>query len=264
MRDLDLTPLADILTRLRDPESGCPWDKMQTFFTIAPYTIEEAYEVRDAIERGDMLDLCDELGDLLLQVVYHARMAEEASAFALADVVAGICDKMIRRHPHVFGDDSGAALPADHWDAIKAAERVAKSGTAQMKTNTGPSAVDGVATALPALVRAQKIQKRAARVGFDWPDAAPVVVKLAEELAELDAADTHEARTEEIGDILFTAVNLARHHHVDAEQALRQATAKFERRFKAMEGYQPALDGMDAEGLELLWQRAKRVDNQLP
>ena len=216
--------LVAIMARLRDPASGCEWDTAQTFATIAPYTIEEAYEVADAIERGDMADLKDELGDLLLQVVFHSRMAEEAGDFALADVANAISDKMERRHPHIF---LGAAEGGHHlWEQIKASERGAKGHV---------SALDGVAIGLPALLRAEKLQKRAARTGFDWPDPSGARAKIDEELAEVEAASSPEEREEEIGDLLFAVVNWARKQGVDPEVALRVANAKFEKRFKAME-----------------------------
>ncbi|MBM3927053.1 MAG: nucleoside triphosphate pyrophosphohydrolase, partial [Sphingomonadales bacterium] len=215
--------LVTIMARLRDPERGCEWDTVQTFDTIAPYTIEEAYEVADAIARGDMGELKDELGDLLLQVVFHARIAEEAGHFALPDVVAAISDKMERRHPHIFGD----ATEGGHhlWEVIKAEERAAK---------TDPSALAGVALSLPALLRAEKLQKRAARVGFDWPDPSGARAKVDEELAEVEAASDDE-RAEEVGDLLLAVVNWARKLGVEPEAALRAANAKFERRFRAME-----------------------------
>ena len=246
----DLNDLAAIMARLRDPDGGCPWDLEQTFATIAPYTIEEAYEVADAIERGDMAELKGELGDLLLQVVFHARMAEEAGAFALPDVIAAICDKMIRRHPHVFaqvGAGIDAAGVKDSWEASKAAER------------TG-GALAGVALALPALMRAEKLQKRAARTGFDWPDASGARAKIDEELAEI--ADASPAELEgEVGDLLFAAVNYARHLKIDPEQALRAANAKFERRFAAMEDLAgAAFAGLDLAAKEDLWLAAKRAE----
>ena len=238
--------LTTIMARLRDPETGCDWDVAQDFSTIAPYTIEEAYEVADAIARNDMADLKDELGDLLLQVVYHSRMAEEAGLFALPDVVAAISDKMERRHPHVFGDSPGGH--AQHWERLKADEREAKGDS---------GALDGVAIGLPALLRAEKLQKRAARTGFDWPDADGPRAKVIEEIAEIDAASPAE-REEEIGDLLFAVVNWARHLGVDAEAALRAANAKFERRFKAMEAEAgDAFAGLDLEAKEELWENAK-------
>lgn len=240
--------LVAIMARLRDPERGCEWDVAQTFDTIAPYTIEEAYEVADAIERGDMDELKDELGDLLLQVVFHARMAEEAGAFGLPDVIAAISDKMERRHPHIFrgATEGGHAV----WEQIKAEERGAKADS---------SALAGVAIALPALLRADKLQKRAARVGFDWPDASGPRAKIDEELAEVEAAAAAELE-EEIGDVLFSVVNWARHQGVDSEAALRAANAKFERRFRAMESsVSKELQGLSLEALEEHWQAAKRA-----
>jgi len=234
------------MARLRDPIGGCEWDKVQTFETIAPYTIEEAYEVADAIERGDMADLKDELGDLQLQVVYHARIAEEHGAFTLADVMASICDKMVRRHPHIFGD--AAASPG--WEALKAAERGDRDDR---------SALAHVAKALPALKRAEKLQKRAARIGFDWPDAGGPRAKIVEELAEIDAATSDAERAAEVGDLLFSVVNYARHLGVDPEAALRQASTKFETRFRHVEAIaDKPLSDMDIDALETLWQQAKR------
>ena len=234
------------MARLRDPDSGCPWDRAQDFASIAPYTIEEAYEVADAIARGAMAELCEELGDLLLQVVFHARMAEEAGAFALADVIDAICSKMERRHPHIFG--GATADTADdvvaRWEAIKAAE----------KPRASP--MDDIPLALPALTRAEKIQKRAARTGFDWPDATGARAKLAEELTELDAAATPEAQADELGDLLFSVVNLARHLRIDPEAALRAANAKFERRFRTIEAV-PGFAELDAQDKERLWRAAK-------
>lgn len=252
--------LLDIMARLRDPDEGCPWDIEQTFDTIAPYTIEEAYEVADAIERGDLADLRDELGDLLLQVVYHARMAEEAGAFSFADVVETICRKMIRRHPHVFGDEQveDASAQTVAWERLKAEERQAGQ--------TDPSHLAGIARGLPALVRAGKLGRRAASVGFDWPDAAGVIDKLHEELAELEAdLDDNERLQDEIGDLMFTLVNLCRHRGLDPERALRRSNAKFERRFRAMEqrlrAGQQDLAEADAQELERLWRDAKRHES---
>ncbi|WP_245942324.1 nucleoside triphosphate pyrophosphohydrolase [Sphingomonas gilva] len=235
------------MARLRDPETGCEWDSVQTFASIAPYTIEEAYEVEDAIARGDMADLKDELGDLLLQVVFHARMAEEAGAFDFADVAATIGDKMERRHPHIFGD---AAEGGHHlWEQIKADERAAKAHR---------GALDGVALGLPALLRAEKLQKRAARTGFDWPDATGPRAKVDEELAEADRA-IGDHKAEEIGDLLFAVVNWARHEGIDAEAALRIANSKFERRFRAMEAEAgDAFKELDLNAKEALWQAVKR------
>ena len=240
-----IDPLLEIMRNLRDPSYGCEWDKVQTFKTVAPYTIEEAYEVADAIDRDDMDALKDELGDLLLQVVFHSQIAAEAEKFDFQDVVKTICDKMTRRHPHIFGD----ADKSPGWEQIKADER----------DETGQSsALDGVALALPALLRAQKIQKRAARVGFDWPDKGPVKDKLLEELDEVAAASSDDEVHEEIGDLLFTAVNLARHHRVDAERALSDATAKFIKRFNLIESnLTKNMQDMSLAELEREWQKAK-------
>lgn len=241
--------LLTIMARLRDPVAGCEWDLAQTFETIAPYTIEEAYEVADAITRNDLADLKDELGDLLLQVVFHSRMAEEAGSFALADVADAISDKMEARHPHIFAGAAGTMDDA-RWEDIKETERAAKGVT---------SALDGVAIALPALMRAEKLQKRAARTGFDWPDPTGSEAKIIEELEELKSATSDENRTEEAGDLLFAVVNFVRAHGISAEDALRAANAKFERRFRAMEdrangGFQKL--GLDAQ--EVLWQQVKK------
>jgi ATP diphosphatase len=241
-----LFDLVEIMRRLRDPASGCEWDIAQSFETIAPYTIEEAYEVADAIQRQDLEALKDELGDLQLQVVYHARMAEEIGAFTLDDVMASICAKMIRRHPHIFGDE--AASPG--WEALKAAER---------HDGDDKSALAGIALALPALKRAEKLQRRAARIGFDWPDAAGPRAKIDEELAEIDDAAGADERAAELGDLLFSVVNYARHLDIDPESALREASARFERRFRKVEEIaDKPLNDMDIEALEALWQRAKR------
>ena len=240
-----LDPLLEIMRRLRDPDSGCEWDKVQTFKTIAPYTVEEAYEVADAIGRNDMFALKDELGDLLLQVVFHSQIAADSDTFDFQDVVNTICDKMTRRHPHIFGE----ADESPGWEQIKADERQ-QSGQS--------SALDGVALALPALLRAQKIQKRAARVGFDWPDKAPVKDKLLEELDEVAAATSDEEVHEEIGDLLFATVNLARHYKVDAERALADATTKFTKRFNLIESnLTKDIQEMSLEELEVEWRKAK-------
>ena len=242
-----LPRLVAIMARLRDPEAGCEWDVAQNFETIAPYTIEEAYEVADAIHRGDMAALKDELGDLQLQVVYHARMAEEIGAFTLADVMASICDKMVRRHPHIFGD--AAASPG--WEALKAAERA---------DHPDESALAGVALALPALKRAGKIQRRAARMGFDWPDAEGPRAKIDEELGEIERAEDDEERASELGDLLFAVVNYARHLEVNPETALREATTRFEERFRKVEELaDKPLNHMNIDELEALWQRAKKL-----
>lgn len=241
-----LSELMTIMAQLRDPADGCDWDRVQTFETIAPYTIEEAYEVADAIRRRDMEDLKDELGDLQLQVVYHARIAEELGAFALNDVMTAICAKMVRRHPHIFGTDR--CSPG--WEALKAAER--SGGEDQ-------SALAGIALSLPALKRAEKIQKRAARVGFDWPDAVGPRSKVDEELGEFDAASEVKDRAAELGDLLFSVVNLARHHAIDPEAALRDASARFESRFRRVEEIAgTALSTLDIVELEALWEDAKR------
>jgi ATP diphosphatase len=241
-----LERLVAIMARLRDPVRGCEWDSVQTFATIAPYTIEEAYEVADAIARNDMAGLCDELGDLALQVVFHSRMAEEAGLFDLGDVLRSISDKMERRHPHIFGD---AASGGHHlWETIKAEERAG---------DPDQSALAGVALALPALERATKLQKRAARTGFDWPDAEGPKAKIAEELEEIATAPP-EMVAEEVGDLLFAVVNFARHLKVDPEEALRKANRKFERRFRAIE-VAPGFHAMSLDDMEKLWVEAKRL-----
>jgi ATP diphosphatase len=249
--------LLEIMRRLRDPERGCPWDREQTWASIAPHTIEEAYELEDAIRKGDPAHVQDELGDLLFQVVCQARIAEEAGVFAFDDIVDSICDKLERRHPHVFGEKraDSAAQVSIAWEAQKARERAARGGS---------GVLDGVAVGLPALTRAGKLGQRAARVGFDWPDPPGVLEKVREELAELDAAlagDTAQAR-EELGDLLFTAAQLARHLGIDPEACLRSANRKFEERFGGVEQAhraenRTATDVTPAE-LERLWERAKR------
>ena len=242
---MPLERLVAIMRRLRDPVSGCEWDREQSFATIAPYTIEEAYEVADAIARDDMDALADELGDLQLQVVFHAQMADEAGHFRLDDVIERICDKLERRHPHIFGD----AEHSPGWEELKAAER---------KKSPDNSALAGVALALPALERAAKLQRRAARVSFDWPNAAGPRAKIDEELSELDAETEHPRMLEELGDLLFAVVNLARHLNVDAEAALREANAKFEKRFRAIE-QTPGFEAMSLDEKEALWVRAKQA-----
>jgi ATP diphosphatase len=259
------SPLADLLAimaRLRDPERGCPWDRAQDFASIAPYTIEEAYEVADAIARADHAALKDELGDLLFQVVFHARMAEEAGLFDFAMVAQTIIEKMVRRHPHVFGNDeiASAAAQSVAWEEHKAAERRAASASERQ------SALDGVALALPALLRAAKIQARAARIGFDWPDAAPVFAKINEEIAELRTEfEQHSDRDrleDEMGDVLFAAANLARKLGLDPEAALRRATAKFERRFRRVEALAAERGlGPDLAALDALWDEVKRDES---
>lgn len=258
--------LLNVMARLRDPENGCPWDAEQTFATIAPYTVEEAYEVVDAIESGDMDQLEDELGDLLFQVVFYAQMSREDGGFDFHDVAARIATKMRDRHPHVFGDvdertSEGQTIA---WEAQKAAERDARAA----KTGRTPSALDGVAFALPALMRAQKLQKRAAREGFDWPDLAPVVAKIREELeeveAEIAAGSAQERLQDETGDLLFACVNLARHLGIDAEVALRDANAKFDRRFRAVENGLgrdgKTLADADLDEMESHWVAAKNAE----
>jgi ATP diphosphatase len=242
---MSLERLVSIMRRLRDPVNGCEWDSVQTFATIAPYTIEEAYEVADAIERGDMADLKDELGDLLLQVVFHSRIAGEAGHFDIDDVANAISDKMERRHPHIFGNaaDGGHHL----WEQVKADERAAKGAV---------SALDGVAVGLPALMRAEKLQKRAARTGFDWPDHEGPRAKILEELAELDAEDDRSRQEDELGDLLFAVVNLARHLKIDPEEALRKANRKFEGRFRQIE-LEPGFTNLSLDEKEELWLRAK-------
>ena len=255
--------LREIMRRLRDPESGCPWDIEQTFATIAPYTIEEAYEVADAIERQDFDELKGELGDLLFQSVFHAQMAEEADLFDLDDVANSMSDKMVARHPHVFGDESRNKSPEQQtkdWEAIKAAER---AGKAQGRT------LDGVAVGLPALLRAVKLQKRAARVGFDWPSTDQVLDKIIEESKEvIEAKDrlSRDALFEEFGDLLFVVANLARHLKIDPEAALRAANSKFIKRFEGVEDKLAALskrpeDSSLAE-MDALW-NAVKVDEKL-
>ena len=258
--------LLTIMAKLRDPTGGCPWDLEQTFRSIAPYTIEEAYEVADAIERGDMEDLKEELGDLLLQVVFHARMAEEHGLFDFDAVAEAIADKMVRRHPHVFAEAvvASAAAQTQSWEAHKAAERAGKA-----RKDGGPASIlDGVTVALPALSRALALQRRAARVGFDWPTLEPVLAKIDEELAELRheiARDGPDDRLEdELGDLFFAVTNLARHLNVDAETALRRANAKFERRFRHIESNLAAqgrsLNDTSLEEMEAGWQMAKAED----
>ncbi|MCA0249093.1 MAG: nucleoside triphosphate pyrophosphohydrolase [Proteobacteria bacterium] len=262
-----LQRLLAVMAWLRNREHGCPWDIEQTFQTIVPYTIEEAYEVADAIERDDMAALKEELGDLLLQVVYHAQMASEANAFDFDDVAAAIADKMVDRHPHVFGDLDIKTADAQtiSWEARKAAERAARQQGVQNGSQP-VGALDGIARALPALMRAEKIQKRAARVGFDWASTGPVIDKIEEELGELrmeiEAGTVDQARlTDELGDVLFAVANLARHCKVDPEVALRATNDKFEKRFRYIEkrlaeqGRKPADASLDE--MEAFWQEAK-------
>ncbi|SIT79501.1 ATP diphosphatase [Yoonia rosea] len=253
--------LLEIMRRLRDPDTGCPWDIAQDFASIAPYTIEEAYEVADAIARADWKDLEGELGDLLLQTVYHTQMGSEAGHFTFDSVVKAIADKMVARHPHVFGDESRDKSPAQQtqdWERIKAAER---AGKAQTRT------LDGIATGLPALTRAVKLQNRAARVGFDWPDTSHVIAKIVEEAGELVEARATLSQTEvaeEFGDLMFVVANLARHLDIDPETALRAANAKFTRRFEAVEdalkakGKTPA--DSDLAEMDALWDQVKAAE----
>ena len=275
-RPYTIDDLLHVMARLRDPETGCPWDREQTFATIAPYTIEEAYEVADAIARNDLDALEDELGDLLLQVVYHARMAEEDGRFAFGEVVDAIAAKMVRRHPHVFEDASlrDTFLTSGTWERIKAEEKAAREpGTGE---GEGSSVLDDVPVALPALTRAVKLQSRAARVGFDWPSLNPVLAKIEEEIAELKTAIADEKReagaaaskkvTEEFGDLLFVMANVARHLGIDPEGALRDANAKFVRRFASIE------QALRAEGrgpryatleeMDQLWDEAKAAETK--
>lgn len=260
----EIKRLLDVMAKLRDPEQGCPWDVEQTFASIAPYTIEEAYEVADAIARGDMADLKGELGDLLFQVVFHGRLAEESGAFDFDEVAAHIADKMIRRHPHVFGAQTGidsAGAQTLNWEAQKASERAEKA----IQDGRRESALDGVALGLPALTRAEKIQKRAARVGFDFPDIDPVIGKVDEELAEvrveLQSGD-RERQEAEIGDLLFAVTNLARFLRIDPEVALRNANQKFVDRFQAveqaLESEGKSLSGSSLEEMDAHWNAAKR------
>ena len=262
----DISRLIEIMAALRNPVGGCPWDLEQDFSSIRHYTIEEAYEVSDAIERGDMADLREELGDLLFQPIFHAQMASEAGHFDIGDVIYGITEKLIRRHPHVFGEHAAkdAEMAKGRWEAIKVEERAAK---AARKGDTAPSVLDDVPNVLPALARAEKLTKRAAKVGFDWPDFDSVKAKVEEELAEVseahaanDAAATHE----EIGDLLFAVANLARKAGVDAEGALRNANVKFTRRFHHVEarcrqdGIDPASAGL--ERLDAYWNEIRAAD----
>lgn len=264
----DINDLLTIMSRLRDPQSGCPWDVEQDFASIAPYTIEEAYEVADAIDRNDMRDLKDELGDLLLQVVFHSQMAKEQGAFDFGDVVAAICDKMTRRHPHVFADASveDAEAQTREWEAQKRREREAAG-------DADTSALAGVSRGMPEWQRTVKLQSRAARVGFDWPGPDPVIAKLHEEIEEVraefargDARANHERLQDEIGDVLFVCANLARHAKVEVGAALRHANLKFERRFRSMESL-AAEDGAHLSQLSLdqqeaYWNRAKGLERK--
>ncbi len=265
----DISRLIEIMAALRDPETGCPWDIVQTFETIKPYTIEEAYEVGDAIERHDMDDLCDELGDLLLQVVFHARMAEEAGAFSFGDVVEAVTRKMIRRHPHVFGDVEArsAGMAKGSWNRIKAeekAERAERRARLGLDTAEKSGFLDDIPRAFPALLRALKLQQKAAKVGFDWTEAAPILDKIAEETAELKeamAVRDKAHRAEEYGDLLFAMVNLGRHLDIDPETALIAANDKFARRFHFIENKLDrsgsSLEKAGLEEMEAIWTEAK-------
>lgn len=267
----NIEKLREIMAALRDPENGCPWDQEQNFASIVPHTLEEAYEVAESIENGDMAELRDELGDLLFQVVFYARLAEEQGDFDFDQVVDAIVDKLLRRHPHVFGDVhiADAQAQSKAWEAQKARERAAKPGAPEKMADSIAGTLDGVAIALPALTRAAKLQKRAARVGFDWPDVLPVLDKVLEELNEVKAEITeggeHAKLEEEMGDLLFACTNLARHLQLEPETALRQANRKFERRFARMEAIvqQPGVDisrlGLDA--WEDLWCRVKAEEH---
>ena len=269
----DIARLIEIMAALRNPVTGCPWDVEQDFQTIAPYTIEEAYEVADAIERGDMDDLREELGDLLLQVVYHARMAQEQDAFAFGDVVEGITRKMIRRHPHVFGPEEarGAGMAKGMWERIKAEEKAEKRQTRVARgldpEDHGNGYLDGIPLAHPALTRALKLQEKAARVGFDWKEAEPILDKIAEEIGELREAMDRQSRDEiegEFGDVLFALVNFGRHIGVDAENALRRTNDKFRRRFHQVESglteHGRKLGDATLDEMEALWQATKRSE----
>lgn len=271
----NINRLLTIMSRLRDPESGCPWDQAQTYKTIVPHTLEEAYEVADTIEQGDFDGLCDELGDLLFQIVFYAQLASEDSRFDFSDVVKAISDKLERRHPHVFADAHFAKAHFDseqeqtrYWETLKQQERKAKANPkigSDPETDSPTSQLDGIARSLPALSLARKIQSRAAQVGFDWPEVSGVFEKLQEEICELQAAWKDEsARADEMGDLLFTCVNLSRHANVDPEQALRQANCKFEHRFRHMEASahhdSAALDTMSPDQLEFRWQQAKNKE----
>lgn len=271
----DIQGLLDIMEALRQPETGCPWDIVQTFETIKPYTIEEAYEVADAIERGDMHDLCDELGDLLLQVVFHARMAEEAGDFAFDDVVHAVTSKMIRRHPHVFARSDADTPEAVklQWDAIKQSEkreRLERRASRGLPPEAEKGFLGPVQRSFPALVEALKLQERAAKVGFDWSEPEPILDKIEEEVAELrEALRLGDRRkvADELGDLIFAVVNIGRHTETDPEMALRGTNAKFRRRFAHIETELEAsgetLQGATLERMEELWQAAKAIERQL-
>jgi ATP diphosphatase len=266
----DISGLLEIMAALRTPGSGCPWDLEQNFASIAPYTIEEAYEVVDAIARGDLDDLCDELGDLLLQVAFHARMAEEQNAFAFGDVVEAISRKMIRRHPHVFADKDGKLTPShvkDNWDRIKAEEKAERAARRPPQAVTQKSLLSGVKAGQPALTRAMELQRKASSVGFDWNDPRAVLHKIREEADEIEAALDHgdaDQLVDETGDLLFALVNLARHIGADPEMALRGTNAKFERRFgyieRALAAQGRSLEGASLAEMDALWNEAKKEE----
>ena len=267
----DIQTLIDVMAALRDPATGCPWDKVQDFRSITPYTIEEAYEVADAIERNDLVDLRDELGDLLLQVAYHARMAEEIGAFRFGDVVEAITAKMIRRHPHVFADAEGktAAHVKGLWEGIKAQEKADAQAARGETKDKPPSALDGVPVALPALTRALKLQEKAGRVGFDWNDPRAVLAKIREEADEIEAEFDQQDKVKtaaEVGDLLFAVVNLARHLDADPEAILRATNLKFERRFASIERALAALGKTPKQStlaeMDALWDHAKNEEKK--
>lgn len=267
----NIAALLDIMAKLRTPMTGCPWDLAQNFSTIAPYTIEEAYGVADAIARGDLDDLREELGDLLLQVVFHARMAEEQHAFAFGDVIEAITKKMIRRHPHVFGDDTGKLTPEDvkaNWDRIKAEEKAERAARRPAEERGHKSLLSGLKAGQPALIRAMELQRKASTVGFDWNDPRAVLNKIREEADEIEAALDRKDKAElesETGDLLFALVNLARHIGADPDMALRTSNAKFERRFAyiehSLEAQGRTLNEASLEEMDALWNEAKRNES---
>jgi ATP diphosphatase len=256
-----INDLLEIMQALRDPQTGCSWDKVQTFETIVPYTIEEAYEVAEAISRNDMQDLCDELGDLLLQVVYHAQMAQEVNQFSFDDVVTAICEKMTRRHPHVFGSELQVKQGKQDWEQFKQQERLTRG-----QSQNDNSALANVAEGLPALIRARKLQNKAAKVNFDWSDIKSVIAKLKEEVGELEEAinlQQGDLRVEEeMGDVLFSAINLCRHANIDADVALQKSNAKFERRFRLVESLiikqGEQMSDLEENQLDVYWEQAKK------
>jgi ATP diphosphatase len=268
----DISRLIEIMAQLRTPVTGCPWDLEQTFATIAPYTIEEAYEVADAIAKGDMDDLCEELGDLLLQVVYHARLAEEQNAFAFGDVVEAITRKLIRRHPHVFADANGVIAPAgvkSAWERIKAEEKAERAARNPKAAEASSSLLSKVKGGLPALTRAMQLQQRASSVGFDWNDPRAVLQKIREEADEIEAAldrGEQDEIADETGDLMFALVNLARHVGADPDQALRRTNAKFETRFayieRTLQAQGRALTDASLDEMDALWNDAKRLERR--